>query len=53
MIIMNIMIMMMMCPSNYPCKALIIFDEQIILDKKRIIVNKIRLRNLEKVVHAN
>ena len=33
-IVMKTMIMMMICPSNYPCKALIIFDEKIILDKK-------------------
>ena len=38
---------------NYPCKALIIFDEQIILNKKKIIFNKIRLRKLVKAVHAN
>ena len=38
---------------NYPCKALIIFDEQIILNKKKIILNKIRLRKLVKAVHAN
>lgn len=38
---------------NYPCKALIIFDEQIILNKKKKIINKIRLRKLVKAVHAN
>ena len=50
-IVMKTMIMMMMFPSNYPCKALIIFaKKKIILDKKRIVLNKIRLRKLVKAV---
>ena len=39
-IMMKITLMMMMCPSNYPCKALIIFDEQIIIDKKGLLLIK-------------
>ena len=38
-IVMKTMIMMMMCPSNYPCKALIIFDKKKV-DKKGLFVIK-------------
>ena len=39
-IVMKTMIMMMMCPSDYLCQALIIFDEKIILDKKELFLIK-------------